>query len=284
MSSLERSWKLAQLPPIQGWYTFRLEGRTAKVSTTAEPDLTKLRFSVRGYLVGDRLVADDATVRDPAKISGVSEQVHLIDPGVERFARVRAGRIFKEGPLIFWQQEMPLGPESDVHAAYLDRSPLEALKNITPALEAAFRLECWLRAETERRRAELETKRLEEERQRQVEEQRRLLVEKLGDGQGRRTMAKVDFEEAARAALRVGGAELLDHRKAGRGEWVVRYRCGTRRLECVCDADLQIIDAGICLTDHDTGEKGDTYFTLESLPSVVREAEREGKLVVYRHV
>jgi hypothetical protein len=34
--------------------------------------------------------------------------------------------------------------------------------------------------------------------------------------------------------------------------------------------------------DHRTGEKGDTKFTLESLPGVVREAEREGVLVVFR--
>jgi len=38
------------------------------------------------------------------------------------------------------------------------------------------------------------------------------------------------------------------------------------------------------LTDHDTDERGDTYFTLESLPAVVREAEQRGKLVVFRHV
>jgi hypothetical protein len=37
------------------------------------------------------------------------------------------------------------------------------------------------------------------------------------------------------------------------------------------------------LTDHRTGEKGDTLFTLESLPAVVRQAIKEHKLVVYRH-
>ena len=47
---------------------------------------------------------------------------------------------------------------------------------------------------------------------------------------------------------------------------------------------MRIIDSGICLQDHNTGEKGDTYFTLESLPAVIRQADREGKLVVYRHV
>ena len=46
---------------------------------------------------------------------------------------------------------------------------------------------------------------------------------------------------------------------------------------------LRIVDAGICLEDHATGEKGDTYFTLESPPGVVRQAIREGQLVVWRH-
>ena len=37
------------------------------------------------------------------------------------------------------------------------------------------------------------------------------------------------------------------------------------------------------LTDESTGEKGDTRFTLESLPTVVQQAMDEGILVVYRH-
>jgi hypothetical protein len=46
---------------------------------------------------------------------------------------------------------------------------------------------------------------------------------------------------------------------------------------------MHIVDAGICLDDH-RGTKGDTRFTLESLPAVVGEAIRGGKLVVWRHV
>jgi hypothetical protein len=45
-----------------------------------------------------------------------------------------------------------------------------------------------------------------------------------------------------------------------------------------------VVDSGICLQDHRTGVKGDTRFTLESLPTVIGEAIRTGKLVVYRHV
>ena len=98
-------------------------------------------------------------------------------------------------------------------------------------------------------------------------------------------MAKVDFNEAARAALAVGGAELLDCKGSRRAqELTIRYRLDGRRFECVCDANLHIVDAGICLVDHRTGIKGDDRFTLESLPAVVRQAEREGVLVVFRNV
>jgi hypothetical protein len=45
---------------------------------------------------------------------------------------------------------------------------------------------------------------------------------------------------------------------------------------------LRIIDSGICLIDHATDERGDTYFTLESLPAVIAQAIREGHLVIFR--
>lgn len=64
----------------------------------------------------------------------------------------------------------------------------------------------------------------------------------------------------------------------------MQYRSQARRLECTCDGTMRIIDAGVCLTDHVTGRKGDALLTLESLPSVIREALQEGKLVVWRHV
>ena len=198
---------------------------------------------------------------------------------------ISAGRCYEDGPLIYHDQEFPEGPEEDVMNAFLDRKgSVSDIKGVSPALDAAFRMESWQRAEAERRRIELEKLRREEEERLAVEQRRQEMVEKLGDGAGRREMATVDFNEAARAALAVGGAELLDVRTSHRQEKVVRYRLDGRRYECICNTRLQIIDSGICLQDHNTGEKGDTYFTLESLPAVVRQADREGRLVVYRHV
>jgi hypothetical protein len=138
-------------------------------------------------------------------------------------------------------------------------------------------MKTWHRSEVERRRAE-------EQERREQEERRKALQERLGDGASRRELAKEDFQTAAKAALALGGAEYLEHRRAPeRGEFIVRYRLDGARYECVCDETMHIVDAGICLQDHDTGEKGDTYFTLESLPGVTRAAMAEGA-AIWRHV
>lgn len=284
----ERTWAIVERLPVEhGWFTFRLSGRKATIAGPAEPNVEALRHQVVGYLVADRLVLDTARVDpDPAKIVGVSERVYLIEPGLGRFVRVSAGRVCEDGPLVYRGQEMPLGPEDEVTQAYLNQAKsLENVKGVPPALDASFRMETWRRAEAERRRLELEKQRREEEERLQKEARRQQLLAQLGDGAGRRQMAQQDFGEAARAALAMGGAVYLDHRQAyGRNEMVVTYRYQNRRFECTCDArTLRIIDSGICLTDHNTNERGDTRFTLESLPAVIRQADREGKLVVYRH-
>jgi|MudIll2142460700_1097286.scaffolds.fasta_scaffold02686_6 hypothetical protein len=291
--SATRTWSIlaASAPVDRGWYSWKVLGRRVQLigPVTFQPDALQAATQLQGYLVGDWLVADGVTGFTnftPEKLGQCGERVQLLDPGLERFTRIAAGRMYENGPLLFWLQLMPLGPEDEVLRAFLDHQDSVAhIKGVPPALDAAFRLEVWRRQEADRRRAELERQHREAEEQRARAARRQELVRKLGDGAGRREMAAVDFHAAATAALAVGGAELLDERKGQRGERVVRYRIDGRRFECVCnERTLRIVDAGICLTDHDTDERGDTYFTLESLPAVVREAEQRGKLVVFRHV
>jgi hypothetical protein len=287
-------------PPEHGWAEFQAHTAGSRVlvfQKMCDPAPDQLKWRVEGYLVGDRLVPSTArAIREeltPAKVLEISERVHLIEPGLDRFVRVSAGRMCEDGPLVYIQQEMPLGPEWEVQDAFLEGKPdVDAIKGVTPALDVAFYLETWQRAEAERRRLELEERRRQEEEARQREARRQEIAERLGDGAGRRAVAAENFETAARAALAVGGATYLDHRNAPHvGEIVVRFRLGGRRYECTCDRrTLQIIDAGICLTAHyddpdfEGGTKGDTWFTLESLPAVILEAERNGQLVVFRHV
>lgn len=285
----ERTWFIeGKLPKEHGWRTFSLRGRKAVLrdedlgKTNAPP----IAYSVRGYLVGDRFVADGASV-NIENVLTFSEPIHLLEDGIDRFARVKAGRMFDTGPLIYECLEMPIGPEDGVLRAFFDRKEnVDHVPGVSPALDVAFRMESFQRAEADRVRAELERIRKEEEAKLALEARRQKLVEQLGDGAGRRAMAAVDFGEAARAALAVGGAEYLDHRKsAQRGEMVVRFRLGQRQFECVVsETTLRVIDSGICLVDHRTQERGDTKFTLESLPGVILGAQKLGVLHVFRHV
>lgn len=287
LHSPSRTFKLAKRPREHGWYTFQIEGTRARSPRPAEPVPEILKNPVRGYLVGDRLVPDDTRIDpDPAKIVKYSEKVFALPEELDRFARVKAGRVYPEGPLIFKELEFPLGPEDEVLDAFLEeKREVTGIPEVVPALDAAFRMETFRRDEAERRRQELLRRRAEEEARLERERRRQELLNQLGDGAGRRQMALHDFKEAAKAALTVGGARYLDHRKHGRrgGEWLVTYSVGGERLQCVCDTNLHIIDAGVCLVDHDTNERGDTFFTLESLPGVIRQAIREHKLVVWRH-
>lgn len=279
-----RSWTIGHpLPQEHGWYLFALDGRRARIIEKADVSDQGLVENPRGYLVGDRLVRDGVSSRctDYAGLLSCSDRVHLIEPGLDRFVRVDTGRFWYDGPLVFQSQSFPLGPENDVLQAFLDaKESVKDIPGVSPALDMAFQLETWRRAEAERRRKE-EQERLEKE------ERRRRIQEQLGDGQLRRQVAQEDFGEAAKAALTVGGAEFLDHRVSGhsQNEMVVRFRLDGRRFECTCDRrTLGIIDSGICLQDHATGRRDDNLLTLESLPSVIREADREGVLVVFRHV
>ena len=282
-----------RMPPHHGWHKFRIWHKEAKFLESTDPKLDELGDTVSGFLIGDKIVIDNvsgteaARITDLGQLAGLLRQVHLIEDGLDRFARVEVGMYGGDSqtvPLIYRGQAFPLGPEDEVMAAYLDRKDsVSDVKGVTPALDVAFRMETLHRAEVEKRRVELERLRRAETERLAKEERRRELQERLGDGAGRREMATVDFTEAARAALAVGGAELLDVRSV-RGEKIVKYRVDGRRYECICDSKMQIIDAGICLQDHDTGEKGDTFFTLESLPAVIKQAIDEDKLVVWRHV
>lgn len=282
LRSSERVWNIiGRIPREPGWYEFSMYGRDARLLQPAAVNEQVLCKPVQGYLIGDRLVADGTNVNpDPFMIAEQSEPVLLIEPGLDRFARIVAGRICDDGELVFIRQDFPLGPEEEVLAAFRRQAAsVQDIRDVTPALDAAFRMETWQRDEAGKRRAELERQRVEEERREQI-------AKAIGTGVGRRQLALVDFAAAARAALAAAGAVYIDHRPAPqRGEMVVVFRIDNRQFECVCDGQqLRIIDSGICLTGHGSGIRYDDRLTLESLPGVIRQAIREGKLVVFRHV
>ncbi|MEQ9317947.1 MAG: hypothetical protein RIF41_02270 [Polyangiaceae bacterium] len=273
-------------PAEHGWHRFAISGRTASWDGEALPEPHRFVARREGYLIGDRLVPDQVRIgNDMAALTERCPPIHLVEPGLDRFARVTAGRLTHDGPLVYEGPAFPRGPEDEVLTAFFDGAEdVDHIPTVAPALDAVFRIERWRQAEAERSRREAEELRRREAERECRREIRRKLAERLGDGATRRQAAKVDFTEAARAALAVGGAELLDARRSYHAsEMMVRFRYGGRRFECICDKDtLRIIDSGICLIDHATGVQGDQRFTLESLPGVIAQAQREGALVVFR--
>lgn len=277
----QRQWTIDKQPPEYGWFQFEISGsrKAAYVGPTEfSDDAVKHLPRITGYLVGDRLISDTCNAStDPSKVLTYSEMVFLVPLGLPRFSRIQAFR-HESGAFVFESQLFPLGPEGEVLQVFEDRLlDLSGIPSVTPALELSFRFESW-----QRDRA-LERRRQAEERQRQ-EERRQQLTALIGTGSGRRELAQVDFEAAARAALLMSGAELLDVRSSyNPDEKVVRFRFAGRRFECVADLHLGLVDAGICLSGED--ENGnDGRFQLENLPGVIQEAIDEGVLHVYRRV
>lgn len=262
-----RKWKLGSTPSLHGWYTFKVEGRKVVSFEESAPNLSALGYPKTGYMVGNSLVVPD-------KRGFRLQPVHLVERGLDRFSRVLVGSLSDGGPLVYQGQEMPLGPEDAVLETYLNRTPVDNIPGATPELLATYRYEVQYRERNEKRQAELEAKRQYESR--------------IGTGEGRRILARTDFEAAARSALSLGGATLLDVRDGVSNQKIVRFQLGAQRFECVCDTNLQIIDAGICLTAEyddgtfDRGVRGDTWFTLESLPSVIMDAINQNHLVIFR--
>jgi hypothetical protein len=285
-----RHWSIkGRMPTEHGWHEFEVDGsRKARWKGAGEQDFAfdEGRKTVTGYLVGNYLLPDGVSVvLDPNTVTDQGVELHLISEDLDRFSRV-VGVKAENGDCIFLREEFPLGPEDQVRAIFQDRGDsVVKIPELTPSLDLAFRWETLLRLNREEARRAAEAARIAAEAAAVAEARRAELAERLGTGAGRRALAQVDFEAAASAALATANATLLDHRRVrGRDEWVVKFRFMDRRFECTCDTNLQIIDSGICLTDHNTGERGDTYFTLESLPTVMAQAINEHRLHIYRHV
>lgn len=291
--SAERSWSVRlPYPPEHGWFKFEAGGdRWASLVSRepVEPDSSYFTTmaTYRGYVVGDRFILDSARVDpDPKKLIEQTKQVYCVEPGLDRFARATVV-IDREGHFIYRSQEFPLGPENEALMAYQDRKDsLTGIAGVTPALDLAFQWISYQRIQAEVRRKEVERLLAEEAKKRAEEERVQQAMKDAGTAVGRRVLAARDFETAAREALKVSGAELLDVRPScNKAEMVVQYRFRERRLECVVDkTTMRVLDAGVCLTDHNTGVKGDRLFTLESLPGVIGEAMNLNKLVVWRHL
>lgn len=234
-----------------GWYQFRKAGRYLDVDIPIEPELDQWKLPrVTGYVMNGRIIGNDFQGR----LFGLPA-----DSDFPKLTPVSARKWF-DGHLLFEGQEFETEVETKARDAFEEEHGIEDIKGITPALAHTFVLESTQRAlarEAERRVRE------DAERQKQAAELARW---------------QETLEGRISLALSHTGAELVNWRRNGQRQAVVRYRLGGQRFECVIDTEsLQILDAGICL------DGADEELNLSSLPSAVREAIQSGQLHVFRH-
>ena len=102
--------------------------------------------------------------------------------------------------------------------------------------------------------------------------------ERRGVTTGERQRAEAEVGAWAERALAKAGARMISHRRLGGGLMEVVYAfMGERFVTVVEGATLRVRDAGVCLDGEDA------RVTLESLPSVLKEAIDTGSLVITRH-
>ncbi len=285
-----------------GWYRFKIEGRHAtKLCESDVPDLFALP-KVTGWHLDGQLVQDAAIV----------EPLHLM-PGEQpaKFAKLTARR-WRSGELLFSEVDFETEVEGQAREALAVGGSLKDVKGVPAPLRAAFAYA--LVAQASRRTgirfvpgevrgqvvtiaaggaeaastalAGLEAERILARREQaevnarhaaamvraEVEVQREIRIAALRDRQRK-------SEDWAEAALEAAGARLEDARDLGNGELEVVFRFMNHRFISIVEAaTLRVIDSGICLGHPPR----DDLVTLESLPSVIKEAIETHALVMLR--
>ncbi len=244
------TYRLRETALQPGWYQFARAGRYLKVEREIESELHVWKLPcVSGYVMNGRIIGNDFE----ARLFGLPGDVDL-----PKFTPVSARKWF-DGHILFEQPAFESDAEAKVRDAFEEERAINDVKAVTPALAHVFLLECTQREltrEAERRARE------------EVEKQKR--AAELARWQE-------TLEGRISLALSHTGAELVNWRRNGERQAVVRYRLAGRRFECIIDTvSLQIIEAGICLSG------ADEELNLSSLPSAVREAINSGQLHVFR--
>lgn len=294
-------------PVTPGWWRFDVKGRDATPREPSEPECLEALPRVRGHAWGRRLVREGA-VAEPLELMPEEEP--------PRLAPVSARRWF-DGALLFEGVDFESEAEGAARLALEQNQPLTHIRGVSAPLRAAFGYallervsrdvgirfapaevrgrilavaeggrvpaeDCLRRLNHEREAQAARTRQAREDAERRVrsaelieEAQRRMA--RLAT-RGVRGNPREDGMQRAQQALLNAGARPLDLRRLAGQRLEVTYAfMGERFVSIVAADSLQVLDAGICLA----GADGDV--TLESLPSVIREAIETDVLVVTRH-
>lgn len=270
-----------------GWWRFEIEGRRAAFIERADPeDLSELP-SVRGHYAGGWLFSSGEHIERIA-IAPAEEPEPLVPC---------TGRHWYGGELLFDSVEFEDEAEDGARRALEQRQSIADIKGVKPSLRAAFgyALTAAVARETQipvspreaaphvleisaggRDAAEQLLRRLERERVEFSE----LLRERSLIREARRvqpTNVARDPIERCDAALDAAGARMLRARRISGTLIEVAFTFMSERFISMVDPrTLQVHDAGICLSG------ADREVTLESLPSVIREAIETNQLCITR--
>jgi hypothetical protein len=281
-------------PAASGYWLLEVTGRSAHPVEPAEaPDLSGLP-AVRGYAIADYLVSSGA----------MAERLAIRPPDEPLpFAPVVARR-WPSGELLFDGWDFESGVEDVVRGRFERRGNLAEVKGASAALRAAFGYAVLLRVgaeagipvrpaeargrlamladhgepaawellrllRTERTGRTGRTGHTEQTEQTEPVEVRPLSSEAVVRPSAERATVR------AADALHAAGAGLRACRALAGNQLEVRYVLDGENFMSIVDTyTLQVYDAGICL------DGTDRELTLESLPSVIREAIRTGQLCI----
>lgn len=294
-----RTLRLKTLPGREpGWYTVTANGRNGELGDACDAgDLSALPKETGPFVAG--YVALSGGRFEPVELLGASEP--------EVFSPVRARR-HSSGALILEETLFEGDAEGEVRAALEEGRGIPDTKGVSAALRSAFAFALAraaareqsvpvsaaeirgavlriasggsavaasvvadiARARAARVLAAAEGARLEEVRRAAAR------VREAGARAAARG-ASVDPVERADRALTAAGARLVTARRLQGGQLEVGFVFMGERFVSVVDAEtLHVFDAGICLAGADED------VTLESLPSVIREAIEDDVLVITR--
>ncbi len=284
--------------PLPGFHRFVIRGRSARALEPVEaPELDALP-RVRGHHVRGWIVSPEQKA---------PERVHLV-PSEEPapLAIVRARR-WHSGDLVFDALDFDGEVEEAARLRLEDGAPLAGLRGTSPSLRIAYGIALALAVASRRgialsvREALAPAARIAEEGEahastyllaldaHRAEEADRARVRALMAGQTARepiVAYRARPQDAptldnaalrAETALDAANARMLSTRRLGDRNLEVAFQFMGERFVSVVDAiTLHVYDAGVCLAG------ADELVTLDSLPSVIREAIDEDLLVITR--
>ncbi|MFO0740000.1 MAG: hypothetical protein U0270_29145 [Labilithrix sp.] len=296
----DRRVRVAEPRPQNGFHRFEVKGRDAKaVELVDSPELGKLP-RVRGHHVRGWIISADLKSR--------AERVELLPAEEPMPLAILRARHWHSGDLVFESLDFDTEVEDTARLRLEEKAPIGELKgaplslrtaygvalasaigaqmgitvSVREALPAAGKIAAGGEAVARPFLVQLDARRAEEMERARI----RAIIEGRKPGPqpvAYRTPAREapSLENAAlraEQALDAAHARMLACRNLGNGNIEVTWTFMGERFISVCDGiSLHVYDSGVCLAGEDE------LVTLDSLPSVIREAIETDALVITRH-